>query len=64
MEARWGGVVEGRDIGTVVFPDARVKVFLTASDEERANRRLHDENAAAPDRRGRGPGVVGPARVL
>lgn len=33
-------VVEGRDIGTVVFPDAEVKVFLTASDEERAHRRL------------------------
>ncbi len=36
-----GGVVlEGRDIGTVVFPDAEVKVFLTASDESRAARRL------------------------
>ena len=33
-------VVEGRDIGTVVFPDAEVKVFLTASDEERARRRV------------------------
>lgn len=33
-------VVEGRDIGTVVFPDAAVKVFLTASDEERAHRRM------------------------
>lgn len=32
-------VVEGRDIGTVVFPDAEVKVFLTASPEERARRR-------------------------
>jgi cytidylate kinase len=42
-----GGVVEGRDIGTVVFPDARVKVFLTASDEERARRRQRDEVAAA-----------------
>ena len=31
---------EGRDIGTVVFPDAAVKVFLTASDEERAHRRV------------------------
>jgi cytidylate kinase len=41
-----GGVVEGRDIGTVVFPDATVKVFLTASDEERANRRQRDEVAA------------------
>lgn len=33
-------VVEGRDIGTVVFPNAEVKVFLTASDEERAHRRV------------------------
>ena len=32
-------VVEGRDIGTVVFPDAEVKIFLTASPEERARRR-------------------------
>ena len=37
-------VVEGRDIGTVVFPDAEVKVFLTASAEERARRRV-DQNA-------------------
>lgn len=41
-----GGVVEGRDIGTVVFPDADVKVFLTASDDERARRRQRDEVAA------------------
>ncbi len=33
-------VVEGRDIGTVVFPNAEVKVFLTASPEERAHRRV------------------------
>ena len=33
-------VVEGRDIGTVVFPQAEVKVFLTASNEERARRRV------------------------
>ncbi len=33
-------VVEGRDIGTVVFPEAELKVFLTASDEERAHRRV------------------------
>jgi cytidylate kinase len=40
---REGGVVlEGRDIGTVVFPDAEVKVFLTASAEERARRRVQD----------------------
>lgn len=34
-----GAVVEGRDIGTVVFPDAPVKIFLVADDEERARRR-------------------------
>ena len=34
-----GGVVEGRDIGTVVFPDADLKVYLTADDAERARRR-------------------------
>ena len=35
-----GVVVDGRDIGTVVFPEAPLKVFLTASPEERARRRL------------------------
>ena len=45
-ELRGGGVVEGRDIGTVVFTDAPVKVFLTASDDERARRRYRDEQAA------------------
>lgn len=39
-----GGVVmEGRDIGTVVFPDADLKVYLDASAEERARRRANDE---------------------
>ena len=37
-----GIVVEGRDIGTVVWPDADVKVFLTASEHERARRRSDD----------------------
>jgi cytidylate kinase len=38
---RWPGLVaDGRDMGTVVFPDARLKVFLTASAEVRAERRL------------------------
>jgi cytidylate kinase len=46
VDARHGGVVEGRDIGTVVFPDATVKVFLTASDDERARRRQRDEHDA------------------
>jgi cytidylate kinase len=39
-------VVEGRDIGTVVLPDADVKIFLTASAEERARRR-NDQNVAS-----------------
>ncbi len=39
-------VVEGRDIGTVVFPDAPVKVFLTAAAEVRAARRAGDAEAA------------------
>jgi cytidylate kinase len=41
-DAPLGAVLEGRDIGTVVFPQANVKVFLTASAEERARRR-HEE---------------------
>jgi CMP/dCMP kinase len=44
-----GGVVEGRDIGTVVFPAAPVKVFLVADVEERARRRQRDEHAADRD---------------
>lgn len=45
QQRRWirdhqGGVVEGRDIGTVVFPDAILKVFLTASPDVRAERRV------------------------
>lgn len=41
-----GVVVEGRDIGTVVLPDADVKIFLTASAEVRARRR-NDQNVAS-----------------
>ncbi len=37
-----GGVVEGRDIGTVVFPDARLKLFVTASPRVRAERRVRE----------------------
>ncbi len=47
-----GVVVDGRDIGTVVFPDAPVKVFLTATPDERARRRLSQRGRAA------GPGEV------
>jgi cytidylate kinase len=46
VDERGGGVVEGRDIGTVVFPDAPLKIFLTASEEERARRRQRDEHDA------------------
>lgn len=46
-----GGVVEGRDIGTVVLPDAQLKIYLTASSDERAHRRArergHDPSAVA-----------------
>jgi cytidylate kinase len=50
--AHGGGVVEGRDIGTVVFPEATVKVYLTAAPDERARRR-QDESAAGMARRDR-----------
>lgn len=42
-------VADGRDIGTVVFPNAELKVFLTADPEERARRRLAQEGVTAPD---------------
>ena len=42
LGAGGGVVMEGRDIGTVVFPDADVKVYLDASAEERARRRAND----------------------
>jgi cytidylate kinase len=42
MREAGGLVMEGRDIGTVVFPDADVKVYLDASPEERARRRARD----------------------
>jgi cytidylate kinase len=45
MGAGGGVVMEGRDIGTVVFPNADVKVFLTASEEERARRRWRERTA-------------------
>jgi cytidylate kinase len=40
MGSQGGVVLEGRDIGTVVFPDAELKFFLTASAEERGRRRF------------------------
>lgn len=42
MGRRGGVVLEGRDIGTVVFPDAEIKFYLSASAEERARRRFEE----------------------
>ena len=47
-EAIVGVVMEGRDIGTVVLPDADLKVFLTADAEARAHRRAREQAGAAP----------------
>src|SRR5437588_5594695 len=47
MGASGGVVLDGRDIGTVVFPSADVKFFLTAVPEERARRRFDEERAKA-----------------
>ena len=41
-----GAVLNGRDIGTVVFPDADIKFFLTAAPEERAQRRYNEDQSA------------------
>jgi cytidylate kinase len=46
-EHRGGGVVEGRDIGSVVFPQATLKIYLTASTGERARRRAAEQAEAA-----------------
>lgn len=56
-QRRWaaqhgGGVVEGRDIGSVVFPDADLKVFLTAAPAVRAGRRVR-ERGESPEGEGR-----------
>ena len=53
-QRRWaeevgGGVVEGRDIGTVVFPDAVLKIFLTASPVVRARRRVAESGGDVED---------------
>jgi cytidylate kinase len=44
--AKRGAVLNGRDIGTVVFPEADVKFFLTAAPEARAERRYHEDQTA------------------
>ncbi|HEU4562122.1 MAG TPA: (d)CMP kinase [Longimicrobium sp.] len=46
--ARGGLVADGRDIGTVVFPDAELKVYLVADPAERARRRLREHGVADP----------------
>jgi cytidylate kinase len=46
---RGGAVLNGRDIGTVVFPEADVKFFLTARPEERAHRRFAEESEQDPE---------------
>ncbi|MGH9130852.1 MAG: (d)CMP kinase [Acidimicrobiales bacterium] len=47
---RGGGVVEGRDIGTVVCPDAELKIYLTAEHAERSRRRSAEVDGASADR--------------
>jgi cytidylate kinase len=49
VRARRGGVIEGRDIATVVLPDADLKVYVTASESERARRRALEAEATAHD---------------
>ena len=49
VDTHGGGVVEGRDIGTVVLPDADVKVYLTAISHERARRRATERGVAELD---------------
>ena len=46
---RGGGVLEGRDIGSVVFPEARLKVYVTATPEERARRRSLESGRSVED---------------
>jgi len=45
-----GAVLDGRDIGTVICPDADIKFFVTASVEERARRRFEELKATSPDK--------------
>lgn len=49
VEEHGGVVVDGRDTGTVVFPDARVKIFMVADLDERARRRQKEYEAAGED---------------
>lgn len=47
-----GGVVEGRDIGTQVVPDADAKIFLAAAESERVSRRTRERSDARPEHTG------------
>lgn len=49
LGARGGVVMDGRDIGTVVFPNAELKIFMTADPEVRVNRRLLELSARHPN---------------
>ncbi|MBA3805303.1 MAG: (d)CMP kinase, partial [Acidobacteria bacterium] len=49
MGARGNVVLDGRDIGTVVFPNADIKFFLTAAPEERATRRYDEDRLKERD---------------
>jgi cytidylate kinase len=49
MGKRRGMVMDGRDIGTVVFPDAELKIFMTADPEIRVKRRFQEMYATNPD---------------
>lgn len=60
VRRRGGGVLEGRDIGTVVFPDAAVKVYLTADPAVRALRRARQDGLAdTPNPPDGGPEAAG-----
>ena len=49
IASRGGVIMDGRDIGTVIIPDAELKIFLTATPEERARRRMRDYVRAGED---------------
>jgi cytidylate kinase len=53
-----GGVVEGRDIGTVVAPDALLKIYLEASEEERARRRQRQDDTGPGSGEATGGGLA------
>lgn len=54
-----GAVLDGRDIGTAIFPEAPVKLFVTAALETRAHRRWLEQQARAPGAEGAQPGADG-----